>query len=580
MDIKGKNGNAKIILTIIIFIVISLVIVFFVTSDKSNNNNISLESLNNIPYEYFVMYSKENKAGVISRNGNILIEPEYTEIYIPNQSKDVFFCYKDDEVIVLNKKAEIIFKEFEEVTCLETSEATELIFEKEVLRYKKDGLYGLINLEGEVLTEAIYEKITSLKNKPGNILVKKDELCGVLNSNGEIIIPIKYDNVVGDEFCQEEYGYMLTGYIVSIKTDTGIMYGYIDYSGKEMIKTEYETITRVLEYDDTNDIYIIARNKGKKGVFKNGKQIIDFNYQSINYSDKSNIFIVEKTKKYGFFTNKGDEILEPKYTNYDIAGDYISVQENENNMLYDLNGNLINKDKYLSMIEVENSSYFIALNEDGYYNIISKDIQIRENYTYVTYAFDDNFIFVNEENKSGVVNVWSGVRIEPNYTTVLNIEGTKLVEARDDVTGNVDIYNSKMEKILTISGGIVEKVDENYTVIYSQTERVYVNNNGDIVQNTEVFPDNKLFAVKQNDKWGFADKSGKVVVQCDYDMVTAFNEYGFAGVMQAGKWGVINENGEIVANPSYEIETYYFPSFVGEYKIEYTDTKHCVEIGD
>lgn len=578
MDIKAKNGNAKIILTIIIFIVISLVIVFFVASDKSNNNNVSLETLNNIPYEYFVMYSKENKAGVISKNGNILIEPEYTEIYIPNQSKDVFFCYKDDEVIVLNKKAEIIFKEFEEVSCLETSEATELIFEKEVLRYKKDGLYGLINLDGEVLTEAIYEKITSLKNKPGNILVKKDELCGVLNSDGEIIIPIKYDNVVGDEFCQEEYGYMLTGYIVSIKTDTGIMYGYIDYSGKEMIKTEYETIIRVLEYEDTNDIYIIARDKGKKGVFKNGKQIIDFNYQSINYSDKSNIFIVEKTKKYGFFTNKGDEILEPKYTNYDIAGDYISVQENENNMLYDLNGNLINKDKYLSMIEVENSSYFIALNEDGYYNIISKDIQTRENYTYVTYAFDDNFIFVNEENKSGVVNVWSGVRIEPNYTTVLNIEGTKLIEARDDVTGNVDMYNSKLEKILTISGGIVEKVDENYIVIYSQTERVYVNNNGDFVQNTEVFPDNKLFAVKQNEKWGFADKSGKVVVQCEYDMVTAFNEYGFAGVMQAGKWGVINENGEIVANPSYEIETYYFPSFVGEYKIEYTDTKHCVEI--
>jgi hypothetical protein len=78
------------------------------------------------------MYSKQNKAGVISKNGNVLIEPEYTEIYIPNQSKDVFFCYKDEEVIVLNKKAEIIFKEFEEVTCLETSEATELIFEKEV----------------------------------------------------------------------------------------------------------------------------------------------------------------------------------------------------------------------------------------------------------------------------------------------------------------------------------------------------------------------------------------------------------------------------------------------------------------
>jgi hypothetical protein len=63
-------------------------------------------------------------------------------------------------------------------------------------------------------------------------------------------------------------------------------------------------------------------------------------------------------------------------------------------------------------------------------------------------------------------------------------------------------------------------------------------------------------------------------------MVTAVNEYGFAGILKKGKWGVINEKGEIIVNPSYELETYYFPSFVGKYKIEYTDTKHCVEIGE
>ena len=28
-----------------------------------------------------------------------------------------------------------------------------------------------------------------------------------------------------------------------------------------------------------------------------------------------------------------------------------------------------------------------------------------------------------------------------------------------------------------------------------------------------------------------------------------------------------------------EIETYYFPMFVGKYLLEYTETKHCVEVG-
>lgn len=576
MNFKNKTGSIKIIIPIFIIIILAI-IAFFVIDEKAGNRNALLEMQENIPYEYFVMYSKDNKAGVIDRNGNILIEPKYSDIYIPNQSKDVFFCLQDDENFVLNKDGNEIFTEFEEVSYLETSEATELILEKKVLRYKKDGLYGLINFKGEILTEPIYEKVTSLKNKPGNILVKKDGECGVLNSDGDIIIPIKYDTVVGDEYCQEKYGYTLTGYIVSLKTDTGIIYGYIDYMGNEMLKPEYETITRVLEYDDTDDIYIIVRNQGKKGVFKNGKQIIDFNYQAINYSDKSNIFVVEKAGKYGFFNQKGDEILEPKYTKYDIAGNYISVQENENNMLYDLNGNLINKDTYLSMIEVENSSYFIAENEEGYYNIISKDYQTTEKYTYITYAFDDNFIFINEENKSGVLNIFKGTVIEPNYTSILNMEGTKLIEARNDETGDVDIYNYELKKISTISGGIVEKVNENYIVIYSESEMMYFDNNGEIVENTEVFPDNKLYTIKQNDKWGYIDKEGKIIVQCQYDIVTELNEYGFAGIKQEGKWGVINENGEIVIEPTYELETYYFPNFVGKYQVEYIETKHCIE---
>ena len=56
------------------------------------------------------------------------------------------------------------------------------------------------------------------------------------------------------------------------------------------------------------------------------------------------------------------------------------------------------------------------------------------------------------------------------------------------------------------------------------------------------------------------------------------NSIGLANDGDADRFGVINENGEIIANPSYEIETYYFPRFVGKYIIEFTDTKHCVEI--
>ena len=566
-------------IAIISIIIIIAIVTFFIIFNSNKTAEVVAEPVKIIPYNYFVLYTKDDKAGVVDRNGKTVISAKYSDIYIPNSSKDVFLCYdEENNLVVLNEKAEEIYTDFDEVSYLETSEATELVLENKVLRYTKDGLFGVLSIDGEVLTEPIYEMVTSLKNKPGVLLVKQEGKYGVIDTLGEEIIPIKYDSIVGDEYCTQDSGYFLAGYIVSEKTETGVMYGYINYAGEQILGLQYETISRVLEYENQEDLYLVVRNKGKKGVFKNGKQIIDFNYQSINYSDKSNVFIVEKTGKYGFFTNEGEEILEPKYTKYDIAGNYISVYEGEKTMLYDLNGNLINKDKYLSMIEVENSSYFIAVNEEGYYSIISKDIQINDNYTYITYAYDDYFIFTNADNKSGVLHIWEGVVIEPIYSSILNVENTNILEARNDETGEVDIYNLDMEKVCTISGAIVEKIDESYVRVYSDTQMQYFDKTGKAVKNTEVFKENKLYSYSQDGKFGFCDKEGKTIIEAKYDIVSELNKYGFAAVKQEGKWGVIDENGNVIVEPSYELETYYFPDFVGKYKLELVDTLHCLEI--
>ena len=79
-------------------------------------------------------------------------------------------------------------------------------------------------------------------------------------------------------------------------------------------------------------------SNGKKGVYKNSKEIIKQKYQNINYADASKIFIVKRNSNYGIFSINGKEILPVKFKTYNLAGDYISV-ENENNLkeLYDVN---------------------------------------------------------------------------------------------------------------------------------------------------------------------------------------------------------------------------------------------------
>ena len=79
-----------------------------------------------------------------------------------------------------------------------------------------------------------------------------------------------------------------------------------------------------------------------------------------------------------------------------------------------------------------------------------------------------------------------------------------------------------------------------------------------------MFNENKIFAKKQNNKWGFVDAKGNSVVDYKYEKVTEINKYGFAGIKEKGKWGVIDSEGKILVEPKYEIKSNE-PIFIGEY---------------
>ena len=51
--------------------------------------------------------------------------------------------------------------------------------------------------------------------------------------------------------------------------------------------------------------------------------------------------------------------------------------------------------------------------------------------------------------------------------------------------------------------------------------------------------------------YGFIDKSGKVVIEPQFDNVSAFSE-GLAQVEKDDKWGFIDKNGKVVIEPQYD----------------------------
>ena len=565
--------STKIVIVILLLVVIIATIVILNLKRKYN-----LEEYVKPIYNYFAMYSKDGKVGVIDKTGKLLIEPKYLDVFIPNPSKDVFVCYENSEKFkFLNSKGEELYKDYEDVTALQTSDLN-LDFEKTLLRFKKDEKYGLIDYNGNVIVSANYDEITSLKNRPGEILVKKKDKYGVLDSNGQIKIELQYDSIAGDEYFTEKDGYRKAGYIVGEKGSNGFLYGYLNNLGKEILDIKYESISRVLKYDEDN-IYLIVMENGKKGVYKNSKQIIDLIYQNINYADISQIFVVKRNSNYGIFSKSGKEIIPVRYKGYSLAGDYISVEDgNGEKELYDVNGNRVSRLDYKSVQAAGNSGNYIAINNEGFYSIITGEETISNNYTYVSYAFDNYFIFKNQQGFYGLLDVYDGIKLEQNqYTFMLKIEEKNAIQA---VTGDgvCDIYSKNIEKVLSIKDAVVENINEKYTSVHSNLECYYINENGQVVQNTEVYPENKIFAFQENGKWGYKDSSGRVIVEPIYDFATDTDEYGFSGIILNGKWGVVDSEGKIIKEPQFTLETYYLPIFIGEYLLEVSDTYHCLEL--
>ena len=572
---------------IIIFLAILLIsVIFGVSSYLMTQNSREYEIEEVKQYNYFVL--KQNDLfGVIDKKGNIIVEPQYDEIQIPNPEKAIFVCYNAEKTEVFNERKEQLFTQYDVVEPIRlTNIASDLMYEKSVLKYRKDNKYGLIDFTGKELTKNIYDQIDSLAYKEGELTVKQGDKIGVINIKGNKLVDIQYSKIEVDGYYTEQDKYKHAGYIVAEKTQEGYRYGYLDENGKTILKMEYNQLSRITQLEENKDIYMIGSKDGRYGVTKNDKELIKNDYQSIVYDSVNKVLVVEKSKKYGVCTMNGQLIVPVNYNQIDITGIYLYAQDEQGVTVYNSNGQQANIDINIAILNTANEKYKIRIDNTGgtKYGIISKDGRqlVEEKYNYIEYLYEDYFIVSNENSKLGVIDNKENVKIAIENDSIEKIQGTDIIQTTIGENRMTKLYSRDMVEFCQMENPTIE-VKEEYIKVYNPTETKYFNKEGKELKNTEVYPNNKLFASKQdeNGKWGFTDKNNNVVVEYKYDKATEFNEYGFASVSKDGKWGAINEQGEEVIESTYELKEETEQSFIGKYykvkygygEIYYTDAK-------
>ncbi len=214
-----------------------------------------------------------------------------------------------------------------------------------VVTKNQDKNYAVIDAKGSIIIEPKYDYIEYLPSS-GDFLVKSNNKVGIISAKRDTKVQILYDSL---ELVDRDAGLYIA------KRDN--KYGIIDSRGNIKVYIEYDQIgidSAKFEQNDIKNKYLldngmIPAKKGELwGAFdKNGKTILEFEYEGFGYIASSNkdainllmipdynIMVASKNKKYTLINSVGEEkclpVLDDVYMTINSGKKYYYMNYNDN----------------------------------------------------------------------------------------------------------------------------------------------------------------------------------------------------------------------------------------------------------
>lgn len=279
---------------------------------------------------------------------------------------------------------------------------------------EKDGRWGLIDMEGNILLE------DEFKHRPSVVI---DGMFCVKNSDGmyELYTAEQKPRQIGEEYLY--VGYFANGLAPVVEKDSRIT--YINKEGKVVIKlTKYNNDPVVKAESFNNGIALVETASGMAGAIDTkGKFVVPPIYTSISYAGENILLIRNDEGKVGYITYKGKTMVEPKYSygySFDAKG-YAKVGLDEKHILIDKTGKEIikfsNNMKIIGECSDENLiPYCLDDKSYGYMNLKGEIvIKLPSNIEGPSTFFNGYATFRNSDLNYGIINTKGEIVIRAKY---------------------------------------------------------------------------------------------------------------------------------------------------------------------
>ncbi|MCL2342174.1 MAG: WG repeat-containing protein [Firmicutes bacterium] len=408
-----------------------------------------------------------------------------------------------------------------------------------------NGEWGVIDNNGNTVIEPKYDEMIVVPNKNVPVFIcaySVDDASGtykakaVNEQNNEILTG--YDTIQALDNYDSKQNIWYEDNV--LKVSKAGKYGLIDFSGKEILPCEYDDIT-TLKGAKSN---ILVTKAGSVGLVKgNGQTIIPSSYKDIKILKDgytNSYIIIDANNKYGIISTSGKVAISPKYDSikYINSGNYYATVENGVLELVNTDGGVFLSGKYDDITNMNNDNAVVV--KGGKYGIANKDgtEKVAPSYDSLTYAFGD-FYIAKKGDKFGAIDSTNKTVLDFTYISIMYTETGNFIEADVSDTAT-DIFDSSFNKKLT---GIVSELntDSGYIQMRIDDNYKYYNFKFEEEKSSDALKANNLFLSKKDNKYGYVDVNGNVVIDYTYDDAKEQNAYGYAAVKLGGLWGAIDK---------------------------------------
>ena len=435
-----------------------------------------------------------------------------------------------------------------------------------------NGKWGVIDSRGEVVIPNSYDEMVIVPNSERNVFIVMSDVDYAAGTYKSKAINEKSQEIFsGYDQVEVLQNYDKTNTIwyetSSLRVKKSGKYGLIDYTGNVLLNPDYDEIIPIIGIKNS---YITSKD-GKKGlVSSTGSVLINNQYTEIKaltnkYEDG---YIVKNADgKVGVIATSRKEVVPVSYEEIkSVAGEnkYYIVKKDDSWVIYNSEEGTETPFSYDDAVSIENGRIIVKSGETYGLITVTGEVLLGPKYDSMKYAFS-NYYIAHYNGKYGVIDEQENSKLLFKYDK-LNYLKEASIFVGDVDTVNSEVINENFEVKLT---GIVSEtnIDKGYIKIREGSEYKYYNFKLEEKSNKDLLSGNTIFLSKQNDKYGFVNKDGVVVVNYTYDDATEQNASGYAAVKLNGKWGAVDENGKVVVEPSVNLDNNALIDFIGEWHL-------------